>query len=352
MPSLYGWIPAYAGMTALLFCLLLLTGCGKEPIYQEQGYVFGTLVEVTVHGVEETRAKQGIADVMHEFQRLHDLLHAWKPSELSSLNTAIAQGKHQTVSPELAAMLQDAARVSAQSDGLFNPTIGGLIQTWGFQADDFKAVLPEEKQITSWVKANPQMSDLTISANEVKSKNKNVKLDLGGYAKGYALDRAAAILKQQGINDALINIGGNVLALGSHGKRPWRVGIQHPRKPGALATLELRDGEAVGTSGDYQRYFEVEGKRYCHLIDPRNGHPVQGVQAVTIITHGTRAGLLSDASSKPLFISGVTRWRTAANKMQLDEALLIDAEGVVHLTATMQKRLEFTDNKTLRNVEQ
>lgn len=336
----------------LLLLSLLLSACGKEPIHQEQGYVFGTLVEVTVFGVVETRAKQGITDVMHEFQRLHDLLHAWKPSELSSLNATIAQGKRQTVSPELAAMLQDAARLSAQSDDLFNPTIGGLIQTWGFQADDFKAVLPEEKQITSLIKANPQMSDLTISANEVKSKNTNVKLDLGGYAKGYALDRAAAILKQQGINDALINIGGNVLALGSHGKRPWRVGIQHPRKPGALATLELRDGEAVGTSGDYQRYFEVDGKRYCHLIDPRNGHPVEGVQAVTIITHGARAGLLSDASSKPLFISGVAGWRTAANKMQLDEALLIDADGVVHLTAAMQKRLEFTDTKTLRNVEQ
>lgn len=336
----------------MLLLSLLLSACGKEPIYQEQGYVFGTLVEVTVHGVEETRAKQGIADVMHEFQRLHDLLHAWKPSELSSLNTAIAQGKPQKVSPELAAMLQDAAQLSAQSEGLFNPTIGGLIQTWGFQADDFKAVLPDELRIASLVKTHPQMSDVRISANQVSSANKAVKLDLGGYAKGYALDRAAAILKQQGINDALINIGGNVLALGSHGKRPWRVGIQHPRKPGALATLELRDGEAVGTSGDYQRYFEVEGKRYCHLIDPRNGHPVQGVQAVTIITHGARAGLLSDASSKPLFISGIAGWRNAANKMQLDEALLIDADGVVHLTAAMQKRLEFTDNKTLRNVEQ
>lgn len=336
----------------LLLLSLLLSACGKEPIYQEQGYVFGTLVEVTVFGVEETRAQQGIADVMHEFQRLHDLLHAWKPSELSSLNTAIAQGKRQTVSPELAAMLQDAAQLTSQSEGLFNPTIGGLIQSWGFQADDFKAVLPDEKIITVLVKENPQMSDLTFSVTEVQSKNKNVKLDLGGYAKGYALDRAATILKQQGINDALINIGGNVLALGSHGKRPWRVGIQHPRKPGALATLELRDGEAVGTSGDYQRYFEVDGKRYCHLIDPRNGHPVEGVQAVTIITHGARAGLLSDASSKPLFISGVAGWRTAANKMQLDEALLIDADGVVHLTAAMQKRLEFTDTKTLRNVEQ
>jgi len=339
--------------TAVMLLLsLLLSACGKEPIYQEQGYVFGTLVEVTVFGVEEARAKQGIADVMHEFQRLHDLLHAWKPSELSSLNSAIAQGKRQTISPELATMLQDAAQLSAQSEGLFNPTIGGLIQTWGFQADDFKAVLPDEARVTALVKTDPKMSDLMISSKEVRSANRNVKLDLGGYAKGYALDRAATILKQQGINDALINIGGNVLALGSHGKRPWRVGIQHPRKPGALATLELRDGEAVGTSGDYQRYFEMDGKRYCHLIDPRNGHPVQGVQAVTIITHGARAGLLSDASSKPLFISGVAGWRNAANQMQLDEALLIDADGVVHLTAAMQKRLEFTDTKTLRNVEQ
>ncbi|MEQ1533247.1 MAG: FAD:protein FMN transferase [Sideroxydans sp.] len=346
-------------MTALLVGLLSLSGCGKEPIYQEQGYVFGTLVEVTVHGVEETRAKQGIADVMHEFQRLHDLLHAWKPSELSSLNTAIAQGKHQTVSPELAAMLQDAARLSAQSEGLFNPTIGGLIQIWGFQADDFKAVLPDEKKITALVKANPQMSDLAFlpspprgegRGESVSSRNPAVKLDLGGYAKGYALDRAAAILKQHGINDALINIGGNVLALGSHGKRPWRVGIQHPRKPGALATLELRDGEAVGTSGDYQRYFEVEGKRYCHLIDPRNGQPVQGVQAVTIITQGEHAGLLSDASSKPLFIAGMANWRAAAEKMHIENALLIDAQGVVHLTPTMQKRLEFVDNKTVRSV--
>ncbi|MDH2916219.1 MAG: FAD:protein FMN transferase [Gallionella sp.] len=352
-------------MTALFVCLLSLTGCGKEPLYQEQGYVFGTLVEVTVYGAEEARAKQGVADTMHEFQRLHDLLHAWKPSELSALNEAIAQGKRKTVTPELAEMLKDAAQLSAQSEGMFDPAIGGLIQAWGFQADDFKAVLPDEKKIAALVKAKPQMSDLLLSSKCsltpgpspsgggefcISSKNRSVKLDLGGYAKGYALDRAAAILKQQGIHNALVNIGGNVLALGSHGKRPWRVGIQHPRKPGALATLELRDGEAVGTSGDYQRYFEVDGKRYCHLIDPRNGQPVQDVQAVTIITHGARAGLLSDASSKPLFISGIGGWRVAADKMRLDEALLIDAAGVVHLTAAMQKRLEFTDSKTTRTL--
>jgi len=141
------------------------------------------------------------------------------------------------------------------------------------------------------------------------------------------------------------------LALGQHGSRAWRVGIQHPRKPGPLATLELRDGEAIGTSGDYQRYFEFNGKRYCHLIDPRSGYPAQGTQAVTILTHGERAGLLSDGSSKPLFISGVQGWRDAARQMQISEAMLIDAEGVVHLTVELQKRLEFTDKSTVSKVE-
>jgi thiamine biosynthesis lipoprotein len=261
-------------------------------------------------------------------------------------------------------MLEDATMVSFQSKGLFNPAIGGLIQAWGFQADDFKAVLPDAKRISALVKANPQMSDLVFSAPNqasankgkqagvvVGSLNRTVKLDLGGYAKGYALDRAAAILRQQGIHNALVNIGGNVMALGKHGSRAWRVGIQHPRKPGPLATLELHDGEAIGTSGDYQRYFELDGKRYCHLIDPRNGYPVQGVQAVTILTHGKNAGLQSDASSKPIFISGTHNWLAAAHKMQLREALLIDSEGIVHLTAAMQKRLEFTDSKTIRAVE-
>jgi thiamine biosynthesis lipoprotein len=336
---------------AVIFIVIALSGCGKESLYQEESFIFGTRVDITIYGEDETKARAAVASVMREFQRLHDLLHAWKSSELSALNAAIAQGKAKEVPIEVVAMLQDAAQLSAQSGGLFNPAIGGLIQTWGFQADEFKAQLPDANKISALVKAHPQMSDLLFSHSVVRSKNRTVQLDLGGYAKGYALDQAASLLKQQGIQNALINIGGNVLALGQHGSRAWRVGIQHPRKAGPLATLELHDGEAIGTSGDYQRYFEYDGKRYCHLIDPRSGYPAQGVQAVTILTHGSHAGLLSDGASKPLFISGTPGWLAAANTMRLSEALLIDADGVVHLTAAMQKRLEFTDKSTIRKIE-
>ena len=333
----------------LLLAVLLLTACGREPLYQEQGYVFGTLVDVSIYGEDEAEARVAVSEVMREFQRLHGMLHAWQPSELSGLNAAFAKGGRKAVSPELAAMLQDAARLSAQSGGLFNPAIGGLIEVWGFQADEFKPVRPDAEKIAMLVKANPQMSDIVLlpsphgGEGTAFSRNPAVRLDLGGYAKGYALDRAAVLLRARGVRNALVNIGGNILALGQHGKRPWRVGIQHPRKSGALASLDLHDGEAIGTSGDYQRYFELDGKRYCHLIDPRSGWPAQGVQAVTILTRGPHAGVLSDASSKPLFLSGVAGWREAARRMELPEAMLVDAQGGIHLTAALQKRLEFAD---------
>jgi thiamine biosynthesis lipoprotein len=342
----------FARHALLLLAAVVLSSCSKEALYQEQGYVFGTLVEMSVYGEDEVTAKLAVATVMQEFQRLHDLLHAWKPSALSELNTAIAKGKSQTVTPELEAMLHDATELSEQSGGLFNPAIGGLVKLWGFHADEFKPALPDGKKLAALVAAQPRMHDLNFREHSINSRNRAVQLDLGGYAKGYALDRAATLLKQQGIHNALINIGGNVIALGKHGTRSWRVGIQHPRKPGPLATLELHDGEAIGTSGDYQRYFELDSKRYCHLIDPRSGQPVQGVQAVTVLTHGPRAGVLSDAASKPLFIAGPAAWLAAAQKMQLNEALLIDVTGTVHLTAAMQKRLEFTDKNIALKIVQ
>jgi len=346
----------------LLAAPLILTSCSKEPLYQEEGFVFGTRVEVSVYGEDEARARQAVASVMQEFQRLHNLLHAWKPSALGELNAAFAHGKAVHVTPELEAIIRDATQLSEQSGGLFNPAIGGLVKLWGFHADEYKSALPEEKRLASLVAAQPRMTEISFLSRKesvtASTRNHFVQLDLGGYAKGYALDRATEILHKMGVSNALINIGGNIMALGTHGSRPWRVGIQHPRKPGPLATLELHDGEAIGTSGDYQRYFELDGKRYCHLLDPRTGQPVQGVQAASVLTRGAHAGVLSDALSKPLFIAGSIAnadrgvWLAAAQKIQLNEALLIDAAGIVHLTTAMQKRLEFTDKNMLWSVSQ
>jgi thiamine biosynthesis lipoprotein len=319
--------------------LWTLAACSPPPLTQQQAYVFGTLVEVSIYGVPEGPARQATAAVLARFDELHRSLHAWQPSDLSRLNTALAQGQRAPVTAELAAMLHDAQTLSTQSNDLFNPAIGGLIALWGFHADTPQAQVPEAAAIARWVKAAPRMRDLHVERGEAWSDNPAVQLDLGGYAKGYALDEAVRILKAHGIRDALVNIGGNVIALGSHGDRPWRVGIQHPRQPGTLATLDLRSGEAIGTSGDYQRYFEADGHRYCHLIDPRSGSPATGMQSVTVLVSGEHAGTRSDALSKPLFIDGPTQLAEQAARLGVADYLAVDAAGRIHLSPAMQARL-------------
>ena len=322
-----------------LLLLWALAACSPPPLVQQQSYVFGTLVEVSVYGAPEAQARQAIAAVLARFDELHRQLHAWQPSELSRLNAALAKGERAPLSPELAAMLGDAQALSNQSNDLFNPAIGGLIALWGFHADAPQARVPDAAAIRHWTARQPRMRDLHFENNTVWSDNSAVQLDLGGYAKGRALDDAVRILKAHGIKNALVNIGGNVIALGMHGERPWRVGIQHPRKSGTLAVLDLRDGEAVGTSGDYQRYFEAGGRRYSHLIDPRSGSPARGMQSVTVLVAGKRAGTRSDALSKPLFIDGAARLADNASRLGVSDYLAVDAAGRIHVSPAMKARL-------------
>lgn len=324
-----------------LWPLLLwaMAACSPPPVHQQQAYVFGTLVEVSIHGAPEAQARQAAAAVLARFDELHRTLHAWQPSDLSRLNAALARGEPTTVSPGLAAMLRDARQLSIQSNELFNPAIGGLIALWGFHADTPQARVPDDSAIADWLARRPRMADLIIDAVTISSPNPAVRLDLGGYAKGRALDDAVAILQAHGIRNALVNIGGNVIALGAHGDRPWRIGIQHPRKPGTLATLDLRDGEAIGTSGDYQRFFEANGRRYSHLIDPRTGFPASGMQSVTVLVAGEQAGTRSDALSKPLFIGGAGQLADQAARLGIAGYLAVDSAGQMHVSTAMKARL-------------
>jgi thiamine biosynthesis lipoprotein len=326
----------------LLFALAcLLAACARAPLHQQQAFVFGTRVEILIAGLPEAAARPAAAAVLREFDRLHRRYHAWQPSELSGLNQALAAGRTASVTPEMAGLLAHAQRFSLLSEGLFDPGIGALIALWGFQSDDLPASLPDADTLAAWRAAPAGVADLQLDELQVSSRNTRLALDFGGYLKGVALDRAASILKAQGVHNALINIGGNVLALGSKNGERWRVGIQHPRQPGPLATVELDDGEAIGTSGDYQRYFEIDGRRYSHLLDPRSAQPVQHTQALSVLI-GARpdAGTLSDVASKPLFIAGAD-WPRLARQLQLEQVLRVDAEGQVQVSRALHARLDY-----------
>ena len=322
--------------------VLLLAACGKPPVQMQEAFVFGTRVEVLVADADVAKAKAATATVLREFDRLHRTYHAWQPSELTALNAAIAGGKTHAVTPELAGFIVDAQAVATAGERLFDPGIGELVRLWGFHSEEFRAVLPDPAALAAWRAAAPSILDLRVEDGRVSSARRAVALDFGGYLKGVALDHAAAALRDAGVQNALINIGGNVMALGTKHGEPWRVGIQHPRQPGALATLPLHDGEAIGTSGDYQRFFELDGKRYCHLLDPRSAAPVTHTQSLTVLIRGGgQTGMRSDAGSKPLFVGGREAWRHLARKLEVADALRVDADGSIQVTRSLAGRLKF-----------
>lgn len=328
----------------ILFLLVVmgLAACTRDEVFKRESFVFGTRVEVVVFGRDEALAGRAMGAVLREFDRLHRAYHAWQPSELTALNEAIAAGQRDIpVSPELALLLTGARDVSVRGDGLFEPALGQLIALWGFHSDEFRPQVPDPAAVAAILARHPRIADLAIVGDRVSSSNPAVELDLGGYAKGYALDRAAAILRAEGVDNALINIGGNVMALGKKGDQPWRVGIQHPREPAPLASMPLYDGEAVGTSGDYQRYFEVDGKRYSHLLDPRSGAPATATRSMTVlITPRENAGTLSDAASKPAFIAG-DDWRELTRRYGIEHALRVAADGRIEVTRELNARLQY-----------
>ncbi|WP_373322278.1 FAD:protein FMN transferase [Paraburkholderia adhaesiva] len=314
-------------------------------VYVQGTYVFGTRVQLALYGVPLDQAQQDTNAVFAHFQTMHRQMHAWQPSEVTRLNHSIAMGEPFQASADLAQILRAARQLSLDTNGLFDPGIGKLIRLWGFQADQFDVKPPSRDAVQRVSARHASIADLDISPSGViRSANRDVAIDFGGYAKGWSLDDAAAILKQRGVENALIDVGGNLLALGSKGGTPWQVGIQDPRKPGSLATLDLRDGEAIGTSGDYERFFESNGVRYCHILDPRTGFPATQSESVTVLVKpGPHAGALSDGASKPPFIAGSAAAMSLAHKIGVEAVLMVDSQGRVWASAPMMARVHFAD---------
>ncbi len=367
MPGVSRPLSRFLGLLAAAW---LLAACGQPAPWRQESYVFGTRVELAIAGVPEAQARAAGNRVLQDFDVLHRTYHAWQPSELSALNESIAAGRSHEVSAEFAAYIREAQGIAAAGEHLFDPGIGRLIALWGFHTDEIQPRLPDPAAVKALLAQHPSIADLRLSDSPcleprsgepksppsgrgaggwcVTSRSNSVAIDFGGYLKGVALDRAAASLKADGVGNALINIGGNVMALGNRDGKPgggaWRIGIQHPRPQGVggapLATLELHDGEAIGTSGDYHRYFEVAGRRYCHLLDPRTGFPATATQAVTVLmAPGPGAGMRSDALSKPIFIAG-SDWRGMARKLGVEAVLRVGADGTVSATPAMQARVK------------
>jgi FAD:protein FMN transferase len=310
-----------------------------QQAYHETLYVFGTLVEIVIRDEPHDKARAAVAEISEKFDQIHRDWHAWKPGgELYVLNQSISRGEGAHVGEELAGLLQEAKTLAVDSDGLFEPAIGGLIGEWGFHADEPPTGSPPTPAaIRRWVNAHPRMGDLTIKDGMVTSANVSVRLDLGGFAKGAALDLATRMLKKRGIENAVLNAGGDLNVLGMHGERAWRVAIRDPFGWGAIAAVNMRPGEVLYTSGNYERYLEHDGQRFSHIIDPRTGKPVREIVSVSVLH---RNGAYADAAATALSVAGRKDWLRVARKMGISSALLIDEKGALYMTPEMSERVE------------
>ncbi len=322
----------------LIFLIIILSSCSYQ-LHQQQLYVFGTLVEIKIWGVNEQVANNAINIIAKDFQTMHDNWHPWHEGQLTSLNKAIANGKSWTVQdPSLLSILKQSQQLYNQSDGLFNPAIGRLISLWGFHSDDLSTnfTVPSKPEITKLL--TPSMNDIYINGQQIASRNPIVQLDFGAFAKGYAIDLAIKKLQQLGINNAIVNAGGNLKAIGKKGEQPWLIGVRHPRNGRILAAITVQGEESIITSGDYERFHELDGKRYSHIIDPRNGQPTKELISVTVIH---KNGAVADAASTALMIAGLKNWHKIASQMGIKYAILIDTNKTIYLNPAMRERVKF-----------
>jgi thiamine biosynthesis lipoprotein len=245
--------------------------------------------------------------------------------------------------PSVLELIKKGAEISIMSDHLFNPAIGHLIDAWGFHRDDPAGHKPPDPEnIAQLLQQNPRMSDLTLDGINLHSRNPNVKLDFGAFGKGFGIDLAINHLRQLGIENAILNAGGDLRAIGSPQGRPWKIAIRHPTGEGILASVEVSGDESVFTSGDYERNFNWKGKRYHHIIDPRTGYPAVGTKSVTVI-HKDAA--TADAAATALFVAGPDNWFNIAQKMGIKYVLLIDSESRAHMNPAMSKRIRLNSEQ-------
>ena len=312
----------------------------RDETSSTQFLAFGTVVQVELYAAEEGMAARAAADLEDYLHELHDAWHPWAEGELGRINRAFAEGRPAPVSDDLAGLLTEASRLSRDSGGLFDPTLGRLVALWGFADDEQTPVAPPPAgRIRALLAGGTGPDLLCIDAGSVESSSVSVAVDLGGFAKGVAVDRAIERLRALGVTDAIVNAGGDLRVLGRHGDRPWRIGIRHPRGRGIMAELEVADGESVFTSGDYERYFIHRGRRYHHILDPRTGEPAANAVSVTVLgDDGARA----DAAATALFVAGAGAWRDVAGRLGIEHVMLVAPDGRVELSGPMAARVRLT----------
>jgi thiamine biosynthesis lipoprotein len=311
----------------LLLVTALALACAGPATRKRSALLMDTFVTVTVIAPRDRadRALDAVFARLEEINRRFDHLDSTSP--VYAFN---ARGEP-IVDPEVIGVLRVAVEMSALSGGAFDVTVEPLVRLWGFYGDS--PAVPSRFAVDSCLQF-VGYRNLLVESTRVTRADPRTTVDLGGIAKGYALEEAARVLRSLGVQSALVDAGGDIYAIGTRGGRDWRVGIRRPRGEGIAGVVTVRDG-AVVTSGDYERFFfGPDSVRYCHIIDPRTGRPAPGIISTTV---KARDPVTAQALAKALFVLGPERFRALnlpedIEWLAIDESLSVSASPNLTLT--------------------
>ena len=283
----------------------------------------GTRVSVELWHDDETRGRELVAEIMDEYRRIDQDLSTYKPdSEISRVNARAAETPV-PVGEELFMLIARSHDLSVASSGAFDITYESVGYLYDFRARQH----PSAEQISARLAAiDYRHVKLDREARTVRFEVPGVRINLGGIAKGYAVEHGAEILQRRGVQHALLNAGGDTRVIGDRRGQPWIVGIRHPRLADEIVTrLPLVD-EAISTSGDYERFFEEDGRRYHHILNPRTGEPSQGLLTVTVIGPDST---MTDGLGTAIFVLGVDEGLNLIKAFPEYETIIVNASGQI-----------------------
>lgn len=283
----------------------------------------GTRVSVELWADDEVRGRGLVDEVLREYRRIDDAMSTYKPDSEISLVNARAAESPVAISDELFGLVERSLELSQASGGAFDITYDSVGYLYDFRARQ----RPTDAQIEERLGAvDYRHVVLDRERRTIFFTTAGVRINLGGIAKGWVVERAAAMLRERGVEHALLNAGGDTRVLGDRRGEPWIVGIRHPRVADEVVTrLPLID-EAISTSGDYERYFEENGRRYHHILNPATGRPTEGILTVTVIGPD---GTLTDGLDTAIFVLGAEKGLELIERYPGYETIIVDAAGKV-----------------------
>ncbi len=323
----------------LLFLLVIFPSAShSDQLFKFHQALMGTIVEITFIAEDQEEAEKAALRAFQEIRRIEYLMSPWiESSDVYRVNQSSGR-KWVNVSPETLYVIKKSIEISHQSNGSFDITIGPLIGLW--QKAREKGQPPSEEDLKKGLELVGYRNILIHPEGKILLKKEGMSIDLGGIAKGYAVDKAFEVLKRLGFNNLIVNAGGDLKVGGKKFEKPWTIGIQDPRDPEkSIAKISLTEG-TIATSGDYEKYFMYQGKRYHHILNPKNGRPAEGCQSVSVISN---EAIFADAMATTIFVLGPEKGYSLCQTAKGMDCLIIDREGKIIITSRLKERISFID---------